>query len=167
MKIIIIVLLIVGGVILLWRLMANSDGGVVTLQDFPALVSALETTGAPGSFWVVLIPGTARDDGDSANLQYSIEDGVVGLDWVLLAKRNVEDQHRFAEMARLAGATTEEKKGKDVRYLRATGAPDLATLGQAILQGLYGVNAEDRFELIVSGFAWRQKSAASFSAPAK
>jgi hypothetical protein len=159
MKIIVIVLLV--GVCFLavrffsTRLKAgDTDGGFVTTRDFAALYSALRSTGSNGSFWVVLIPGTARDDGYTANLQYSIEDGVAGLDWVLLAKRNSEDKEKFVAEARKAGAKVGEKEMNDVRYLRVTDAKDLVGLGQEVLVQLYGVKPTDRLQLIITDFQW-------------
>jgi hypothetical protein len=120
------------------------------------LVSALQTATAKGAFWVVLIPGTAKGDGYTANLQYSFEDGVVGLDWVLIAERNIDDEERFLDFARRAGSTIEEKEGNNVRYLRATGAKDITVLGQAFLQQIYGVKPEDSLQLIIDGFTWQK-----------
>jgi hypothetical protein len=134
----------------------STDGGFVTIHDFPALVSALQTKSAKGSFWVVRIPGTAKSDGDNANLQYSFEDGVVGVDWVLLAERNLDDKDRFLDFVHRAGATAEEKEGNGVRYLRATGARDIGAMGQKFLQEIYGVKPEDNLQLIITGFEWRK-----------
>jgi len=105
---------------------------------------------------MVLIPGTAKTDGDNANLQYSFEDGVVGMDWVLLAERNLDDKDKFLDFVHRAGATTEEKEGNGVRYLRATGAKDLAGVGQEFLREIYGVKPEDNLQLALSGFEWRR-----------
>jgi hypothetical protein len=158
MKVIVAVLLLLVCVAAAWfvfRLVtANTDGGFVTMQDFPALVSALQATGSKGSFWVVLVPGTARDDGYTANLQYSIEDNVVGMDWVLIAARNVEDRQRFLDVVHAAGTKTDEREGKSVRYLRATGARDLTTLGQEVLRQLYKVKPDNKLQLIISDFQW-------------
>ena len=140
---------------------ADSDGGFVTIREFPALVSALQTSGRSGAFWVVLIPGTARADGCTANLQYSLEDGVLGVDWVLLANRNLEDKDQFLQCFRGAGAHVEEKQGRNgVRYLRATGPFDLVRVGQAFLTAVYGVKVEDPLELIIMGFDWRKTPSA-------
>jgi hypothetical protein len=160
MKIIIIVVL-VGLSVLAYRLLssrfsADTDGGFVTTDDFSALYSALQSTGSNGSFFVVLIQGTARDDGFTANLQYSIEDGIVGLDWVLLAKRNSEDQEKFVDVVSKEGVKVVKKEMNDVRYLRVTGAKDLVGLGQEVLIKLYGVKPLDQLQLIITDFKWRK-----------
>lgn len=136
-------------------LTAATCGGFVTTQDFPALTSALQASGSSGAFWVVLIPGTARADGYTANLQYSIEDGVFGMDWVLIAERNIEDKERFLEYVRGAGASVQEKTGNGVRYLRATGGFELVRVGQELLERVYGVKPGAKLQLIVAGFKWQ------------
>ncbi|MBA3573161.1 MAG: hypothetical protein H0W34_14580 [Pyrinomonadaceae bacterium] len=141
------------------RFTLNTDGGLVTLGDFPQLLSALSTTGGNGSFWVVLVPNTARDDGNYANLQYSIEGGRVGMDWVLLAKRNVEDKEAFTQFVTAAGATVTERVGNDVHYLRVSDRPDLAKLGQDFLQHFYHVGQEDKLQLIITDFELKPKTA--------
>ena len=128
----------------------------VTTRDFPELCNALQQTGRDGSFWVVLIPRTARADGYAANLQYSIEDGVLGLDWVLIAERNVEDKEQFLASLQRAGARVTEKERNAVRYLRATGSPDLAAAGEELLQRVYDVHPDDQLQLIVTGFDARK-----------
>ena len=107
------------------------------------------------------MPGTAKADGYAANLQYSFEDGVVGLDWVLIAQRNIEDKERFLEFVRQAGSTTAEKEGSGVRYLRATGATDITALGQDFLRHVYGVEPDDKLQLIIDGFQWRTAPSAT------
>jgi len=87
----------------------NTDGGFVSIDDIPVLFAALATTGGNGSFWAVQVPHTARTDGDEACLQYSIEDGTVGMDWVLLDHRNVEDKQAFINFATERGARVQDK----------------------------------------------------------
>jgi len=140
------------------KFMANTDGGLATLGDFPELLSALTSTGSNGSFWVALVPNTARDDGNFANLQYSIEGGRVGLDWVLLAKRNIEDKEAFTQFVTAAGATVTESVMNDVHYLRVSDRPELAKLGQDFLQHVYHVAPDDKLRLIITDFSWTPKT---------
>ena len=158
LKVVIAVLGLLALVALVWYFISHptTDGGFVTVRDFPSLVSALQTSGSSGSFWVVLVPGTARADGYTANLQYSIEDGAVGLDWVLLAQQNIEDRERFMDYVRRAGASVQEKEANGVRYLRATGAANLIRVGQELLHGVYDVKPDDKLQLIITGFEWRK-----------
>ena len=139
----------------------RTGGRVAAARDFPDLCDALQRSGREGAFWVVLVPRTARADGYAANLQYSIEDGVPGMDWVLIAERNVEDKDQFLACLQRAGARVTEKERNAVRYLRATGLPDLAAAGQELLQRVYHVEPDDQLQLIVTGFDWRKTPAAT------
>jgi hypothetical protein len=142
------------------RFISNTDGGLVSVDEVPQLLSALTSTGKDGSFWVVLVPNTAREDGNFANLQFSIEGDRVGMDWVLLAKRNIEDQGAFTQFVAAAGATVQDITMNGVRYLRVSDGPDLAKLGQDFLQQVYHVAPEDKLQLIITDFAWTPKTAA-------
>lgn len=82
----------------------------------------------------------------------------MGLDWVLLAKRNIEDQEKFVAVVRKAGAQAETRELNDVRYLRVTDAKDLVGLGKEVLAQLYGVKPVDRLQLIITDFQWRKIS---------
>ena len=132
----------------------NGHGGWVTLADFPALVSALKASPSADAFWVVLVPGTARSDGCPANLQYSVEDGVAGIEWVLLADRNLEDRQLFETAITRAGGVVEERFRNEVPWLRAVELQDSIKVGQAFLQAAYNVTPETKLELINSGFRW-------------
>lgn len=136
------------------KFMANTDGGFVTVADFPQILSALTSTGSNAAFWVALVPNTARDDGNLANLQYSIENGAVGMDWVLLAKRNIEDKEAFTQFVTAAGAIVTERTMNGVRYVRVSDLPDLAKLGQDFLQHVYHVTPDDKLQLIITDFSW-------------
>lgn len=142
----------------------STQSGFVTTQDFPDLCNALQRAGKEGSFWVVLVPATGGGDGFAANLQYSIEDGVLGADWVLIAERNIEDKDQFLACLQGAGARVTEKERNGVRYLRATGARDVAAAGQELLHRVYAVNADDDLQLIVTGFEWRKSPTATRAA---
>ena len=148
-------------VFLYLRRRGRTSGGFVTTRDFPRLCNALQRSGREGSFWVVLVPATAGRDGYAANLQYSIEGGVLGADWVLIAERNIEDKGQFLACLQGAGARVTEKERNGVRYLRATGAPDLAAAGRELLHRVYAVNAEHDLQLIVTGFDWRKTPVAA------
>jgi len=133
----------------------STDGGFVTLPDLPKLVDRLTKTGKDGAFWVVLVPATARSDGSAANLQVSIERGVVGMDWVLLAQRNIEDRANFVSLVKAHGLLATEKSMNDVRYLRAEPPSfDLAALCADVLNTMYRVTDATKMQLVVTGFRW-------------
>jgi hypothetical protein len=132
----------------------STDGGLVTLKQFPALVDRIGATGKNGAFWVVLIPGTARADGLAANFQISMEGGRLGMDWVLLAQRNVEDRTKFEEFVRSQGLQARELVGNNVHYVRVEGADRLADVSGALLRSMYGVTDATEMKLIITDFTW-------------
>jgi hypothetical protein len=140
------------------KAMPDTDGGFVTIADFPALVKAIKQTGNNGSFWVVLIPGTAENDGYAANLQYSIENGVLGLDWVLIAKRNIREKENFVRIIEEAGYHADLKEGNGIKYLRVVGPTDITALGQAVLKRLFGTTSSQKLQLIITDFKWQKKA---------
>jgi hypothetical protein len=132
----------------------DTDGGFVTVADLPKLVDRLAKTGKDGAFWVVLVPGTARSDGLAANLQVSIERGVIGMDWVLIAQRNIEDSSRFLALVTVHKLRTKKLSGNNVRYLRVEPSENLAALCAEVLTKMYGVAVMTNMRLIITGFDW-------------
>ena len=133
----------------------DTDGGLVTLKDIPELVAKLNKQGENGSFWVVLIPGTSKSDGYDANLQFSVEDGSIGLDWVLIADRNVQDKESFVEISNKNDLEIQELAGNGVKYVRVVGSSVFSKLAKEVLENMYGVSNETEMQLIVTGFEWK------------
>lgn len=94
-RLLLIALIIVAGVFFLSMLLKRRKPGgrelSATVDDTHDIAEALRHRGKNGDFVVFLVPGTEHHDGCSANLQYSVENDRPGLDWVLLAERNIED----------------------------------------------------------------------------
>lgn len=132
----------------------ETDGGFVTMGDVPVLLHALKSTGTDGSFWVLLVPHTAFGDGLSANLQFSIQNGTLGLDWVLIAKRNIKDKDKFENMIKRSGYEYTKHEMNQVRYLRVTHVANFAKVARSILNKLYGVKPNEYLRLIITGFKW-------------
>ena len=127
--------------------------------QLPKLFRAIKTTGAEGSFAGVSVPPQgSRDPNESAYVQFSVEGGRVGFDWVLLSPQNLDDQSRFAAIARQLGHTIEEREMNDVRYLRVEDG-DLPQLAATVLKQLYGVRARDSLLLQVEGLEWARPAA--------
>ena len=134
---------------------ADTDGGFVGCSDFPALIAALKDSGRNGSFWVVLIPGTEKVDGLAANLQFSIEDDELGMDWVLIAQSNLELKGRFLRLASFEGLKPQEVEQNGVKYVRATGDKDWPNIGKKILEQMFDQDKLTKMPLIVTGFQWK------------
>jgi len=99
-----------------------------------------------------LPPGST--DGVFVNLQYSIEGGVVGLDWVLLAPRNIADQAKVSEFAAKLGYRLDAHEMNNVRYLRVTSG-SISELGEKIIEDFYKISPDTKLEMITEGFKWQ------------
>ena len=83
------------------------------------------------------------------NLQYSMENRRVGLDWVLEAPQNIKDETAVADFIKLNGYTI-SKDMEDVHYLRVEGE-GIDQLGVKILRDFYHLPPDTKLELIADG----------------
>ncbi len=126
----------------------------VTSRDIPAVISQLERSGKDGHFVVLMFVPPGSTDGESVNLQYSIDGGVVGLDWVLLGPCNIADQAKVSEFAAKLGHRLDEREMNGVRYLRVTGS-GISELGTKIIQDCYQIGPDAKLGMITEGFKWQ------------
>ena len=126
---------------------------LIYINEVPALIEQLNLgEGFPRYAVLMYVPKDSRD-GEHVNLQYSAENGVVGLDWVLLGGRNIEDKEAIAFFCKRLGHLFTECEMNGVNYLRAEGY-GLAELGMQVLNQFYRFGPEDRVKLLVEGFEW-------------
>ena len=112
----------------------------VTARDIPAVISQLQRSSENGDFAVLMFVPPDATDGEAVNLQYSIDGGVVGLDWVLIGPRNVADRTEIIEFASKLGFRLEEHEMNNVRYLRVTGG-GISELGYGDYSGCLQVKS--------------------------
>ena len=127
----------------------------VTPEDIPAVLAALSSEGKEGDFAVFLFSESGQPPAptDALNVQFSIESGRIGIDWVLLAPLNINNEARFVAFAERSGRSVQKRQSKDVRYLRVEGA-GLAELLQQLLMTEFGVRLDQALGLIANGFEW-------------
>jgi hypothetical protein len=128
----------------------------VTTSDIPEVISQLERSGKDGHFAVLMFVPPGSTDGVAVNLQYSIDGGVVGFDWVLISPRNIADQAKVSEFASKLGYRLDEREINNVRYLRVTGS-GISELGARIIQDLYQIRPDTKLGMITEGFKWQPK----------
>jgi hypothetical protein len=116
----------------------------------PALIKGLEEGTAYPRFAVLMFLPPDSEDGEFVNLQYSWEDGKVGLDWVLLGGRNTADRGLVEGLAMHMGYLVQSLELNDVKYLRVEG-PGLADLGRAILLEIYQISPSQEILLLTEG----------------
>jgi len=107
-------------------------------------------------------------NGEDLSLQFSVKNGKVGFDWLLLAKRNVADRDQFVSYAESKGFTVNKKRANGIAYLRvevgdsihfervpnqnenskqAGKERSLLSLCQGVLVDLYGLSLTDEVSL--------------------
>jgi hypothetical protein len=123
---------------------------LVSPAMIPALIQDLEAGEAYPRFVVLMFQPANTEDGEYVNLQYSWEDGRVGLDWVLLGGRNIADMGLVEALAEHLGHQVMRLEMNEVKFLRFEG-PGIADLGMAILHEVYGIEASDSVELLTEG----------------
>jgi len=153
-------LLIVGVVILavVWALAKKrfvAANVKVKIADIPSIFERLHATAKEGSFAVFMFtpPGEPSPDG-AINLQFSVEGGRVGLDWVLIAPSNVRDQARFVQFAERLGYRVAEREMNQVKYLRIEEGGSLPRLCESTIRDLYSLSPDSDLDLIPEGFSW-------------
>ncbi len=127
----------------------------VRLDQLPKVIEALAATRSSPAFAAFLfkLPGPPGED-VSLNLQFSVENGKVGFDWVLLASRNIRDEAAFVAFAQSLGFEPREERWADGRYLRVHEG-DIVGLCRAVITELYGLSEAEPVEMIVQGFVWK------------
>ena len=128
------------------------------LRDLRSAWEALSSRGYEQSFVVFLVPEEhdTEPHGEvepSPNIQFSVEGGVVGLDWVLISPANVKKEADFLRIARDRGQTVRRLRQNDVSYLRVEDG-DVVELGRHVLAELFAVDSDYPLGLVVDGIDW-------------
>jgi hypothetical protein len=156
-------LLFMGGalivVVLVFLRTVKRTAPAVTWQDIPSVLATLAAQPAQGHFAVFLFDadGMPAPPGDSLNVQVSIDAGVMGIDWLLIAKPNVDTQSRFREFFGGKGLPVISRESNGVEYLRVEGER-IGELVQEFLREEFGVTSDQRMDLIAEGFTWSSYS---------
>jgi hypothetical protein len=130
------------------------------MDDIPDLVDAI-SRGTAMPRWAALMfntPDRPLDD-DAIALQISFENGKLGVDWVLLAPRNIGDQEMFRAFATARGHDPVMIVENGVSYLRIEDV-DAEDFTARVITDMYGLPTDLRLLLVHEGFDWPNKSAA-------
>jgi hypothetical protein len=120
-------------------------------NEIPAVLEQLQRGEGDPRFAVFMFVPADSKDGEPVNLQYSVEKGVVGFDWVLRSPRNIADRVAITEFAKPLGyVLAEDEKSGDLRVEGAW----VAQLGIRLIRDFYRIDADARLDLMVEGFDW-------------
>ncbi len=140
---IIIAVLIVTGLVA-WKLLRSHYKGIhtktISVRDIGEVYSKISTQAVETSFAVLVIAPPQWDTGDTVEVQFSVEEGVTGLDWILMSELNQREKPRVIQYALRKGAEWQEREMNEWLYLRIEQG-DLAELCTSLIRDLY--NTED------------------------
>ena len=128
------------------------------VENVPMVFEQLERNQKEGS-WAAFAfcpPNSPCTELTSVNLQYSIENGAIGLDWVLLSPRNISDKDRIISFIEKQGHGVLKREENNVSYLRVEDG-DLVSLGTRIIEVFYRLGSDDKMDLFLSGFEYTKK----------
>ena len=152
--VVIVSLVVLLGAAVLWAKSRVVPTYHVLVADIPKVLDQLSGAVATPAFAVFMFntPNQPNSD-DAINIQFSLENGRPGFDWVLLGPRNIKDEERFMLFARSEGFVPKPQKMNNVRYIRVESG-DIAALCRDVIVKLYGLPKSGPVDLIVEGFAW-------------
>jgi hypothetical protein len=126
----------------------------VKTADIPLIYEKLKSTGKDANFAVfAFTPPEASSVDDAINIQFSIDKGKIGVDWVLIGGHNIQDKGKFAQFAGQLGYTVTALEMNHVKYLRVEDG-DLPKLCEAVISNLYSMPRDTDLHLIPQGFTW-------------
>jgi hypothetical protein len=124
-----------------------------TLDDIDLFYEALNKIKNDGAF-VVFIPGPPRvGESDVLNIQFSRENGTIGLDWVLLSPVNLKEKETFLEICKRHNVAVKELGENDCKYLRIEDG-DIVVLCKEAITSLYPDLQGKCLDLVVEGLEW-------------
>lgn len=137
-----------------WKLLRSRDKGVhtksISVSDICDVYRQILNQHVETSFAVFIIAPPQWNAGDTVEIQFSVEEGVTGLDWVLMSESNQREKQRVVQYALSKGSEWQECEMNKWIYLR-TDQGDLVELCTSLIRDLYGV--ED-IQLKYGGFVY-------------
>ena len=138
-----IIVLFVAGLIA-WKRLSSRDKGVqtksISVDDIGEVYRQISTQGIETSFAVFIIATSRWNTADTVEVQFSVEKGVTGLDWILMSEPNKREKSRVIQFALSKGAEWQECELNNWIYLRIE-QDDLAEICTCLIRDLY--EAED------------------------
>jgi hypothetical protein len=145
-----VVMVLLGGLFL-----RRGNQARVKLSEIPIVFAKVKEVGKDATFaqFCFAIENDSAQD-KAVNVEFTIEGGLIGFNWILICEVNRRDREKFMALARRQGhAITEHKADNGCEYLRAEDG-DLIGLCRASFCELYGLPESAEVELVWEGFDW-------------
>ncbi len=155
MRTLIVSLLFLAGIAMyiFWR--TRRDRGIrrktIAVADVGEVFRQISAQGVETSFAVFAIRTGEEDEDDAVEIQFSVEDGKTGLDWILMSPANIEEKPKMIQYAASKGVEWQEKEMNDWLYLRIEQG-DVVGLCTSLIEDLYQV---EQVELKYGGFRYK------------
>lgn len=123
------------------------------LEDIDSIFNSISKVRQDGAF-VVFMPNQPRNgERDVLNVQFSIENGKVGFDWVLISPINISEKNRFTDICQSHSVSPVEREENGCKFLRVESG-DLVALCKESIATLYPDLHGRSLDLVVEGFEW-------------
>lgn len=150
MKLVLVALFFLVGIVMYMYWRTRRDQGirrrVITSADVDEVFRQISVQAVESSFAVFRIE---TDDGDDAvEIQFSVEDGNTGLDWILMSPANIQHKSKVIRYALSKGVEWQEREMNGWLYLRVEQG-DLVGFCTSLIENLYQV---EQVEMKYGGF---------------
>ncbi|HEY3762039.1 MAG TPA: hypothetical protein VGN23_09860 [Verrucomicrobiae bacterium] len=125
-----------------------------TLEQIPEVFSRLKQEGTNGSFAVFMFqpPDSSKTD-DAINIQFSIEQGKIGVDWCLIGPINIRDKDKLEQFLSTHKYKYQLREMNGMKYVRVEEG-NLPGLCQKVIKDLYAQRPDVKLDMVVEGFSW-------------
>lgn len=154
MRTLIVTLLLLAGIAtyVVWR--TRKDKGIrrktIAVANVGDVYRQISAQAVETSFAVFVIQTRGDSEEGAVEIQYSVENGKTGLDWILMSPSNIEENSRVIQYAASNGVEWQQKEMNDWLYLRIEEG-DLVGLCTSLIEDLYQV---EQVELKYGGFKY-------------
>jgi hypothetical protein len=145
--------LLVGLAIFLFLRVRRNQGiqrRTIAVADIGEVYRQISAQAVETSFAVFIIRESEGSEGDAVEIQFSVEDGKTGLDWILMSPASIGEKSKVMQYAASKGLVWQEREMNDWLYLRIDDG-DLVGLCTSLIEDLYKV---EQVELKYGGFTY-------------
>jgi hypothetical protein len=139
------------------RIAEETPRETATLNDIPAIVSSLAKHGEDERWVMFVLPQSGNSDEDCITVQFSVDQGEVGFDWLLDNGLGHAHRSKFEELARRRGWPVTECDSDGFHYLRVQGLTplEIGQVGKEVLTALYNIYPNQQLEIEQDAEDWR------------